>query len=178
MLRRAIARLTNIQDIARKHVGVIVEQRCRCPFHKGPNPTMVLNSKKGTYKCEVCGESGDTFNLAMKLEGWTYFEAYQKLAGRLRHVEKGIVYVLELADGCYYVGYTLDLVNRLNLHFNGKGAYWTKQHAPIKLVDVYYDVTYATEDLVTEQYFEWFGKDKVRGGRYVGADLDVMDGRE
>ena len=80
--------------------------------------------------------------------------------------------MLELADGCYYVGYTLDLANRLNLHFNGKGAYWTKIHPPVKLVDVYYDVNYAKEDRVTEQYFEWFGKDKVRGGRYVGADFD------
>ena len=70
------------------------------------------------------------------------------------------------------MGYILDLANRLNLHFNGKGAYWTKLHAPIKLVDVYYDVTYAKEDRVTKQYFEWFGKDKVRGGRYVGAELD------
>jgi len=79
-------------------------------------------------------------------------------------VEKGIVYVLELTDGCYYVGYTLNLANSLNLHFTGKGAYWTKLHVSSKLVNVYYDVTYAKEDRVTEQYFEWFGKDKVRGG--------------
>ncbi len=173
MLRKEIARLSNIEDMARKYVGEVADSRCKCPFHKGPNLTMLLNRRKGTYHCEICGECGDTFELAMKLEGWTYFEAYQKLAGRLRHQEKGTVYVLELADGCYYVGYTLDLANRLNLHFNGKGAYWTKVHLPVKLVDVYYDVTYAKEDEVTEQYFEWFGRDKVRGGRYVGVDFDT-----
>ena len=62
--------------------------------------------------------------------------------------------------------------------FSGKGAYWTKIHPPNKLVDVYYDVTYAKEDRVTEQYFEWFGKDKVRGGRYVGADFDASLNRK
>jgi hypothetical protein len=56
----------------------------------------------------------------MKLEGRTYFEACQKLAGRLRHAEKGIVYILELAGGCYYIGYTLDPVDRTNRHFNDK----------------------------------------------------------
>jgi predicted GIY-YIG superfamily endonuclease len=134
---------------------------------------MMLNQKKGTYKCEVCGECGDTLSLAMKLEGWSYFEAFQRLSGRLRHVEKGIVYVLELADGCYYVGYILDLVDRMNLHFNGQGAYWTRMHPPIKVVDVYYDVTYDRENKVTEQYFVKYGRDKVRGGKYVGACLDA-----
>lgn len=103
MIRQEIARLTDIQDMARKHLGVVADDRCKCLFHQGPNPTLLLNTEKGSYKCEVCGECGDTVSLAMKLYGWTYFEAYQKLAGRLRHVEQGIVYVLELADGCYYV---------------------------------------------------------------------------
>jgi predicted GIY-YIG superfamily endonuclease len=172
MLRKEISRLTNIQDTVRKYVAMNGQLQCICPFHHGPNPTLIWNAKKGTYQCEVCQESGDMFDFVMKMEGWTYVQAYQKLAGRLRHQERGIVYVLECADGCYYIGYTLDLVNRMNLHFNGKGAYWTKLHPPVKLVDVYYHVPYSKEDRVTEQYFVKYGRDKVRGGKYVGTGMD------
>ena len=96
MLRREVARLTNIQDTVRKYVAMNGQLRCPCPFHKGPNPTLAWNQQKGTYMCEICGEAGDIIDFVMKMEGWTYFEAFQKLSGRLRHVEKGIAYVLEL----------------------------------------------------------------------------------
>ena len=92
-----------------------------------------IENKEVTLGVVECGECGDTLSLAMKLNGWTYFKTYQKLAGRLRHQPKGIVYVLVLADDCYYIGYTLDLPRRLTLHFNGQGAHWTKQHPPLKL---------------------------------------------
>ncbi|MGF7077725.1 CHC2 zinc finger domain-containing protein [Mucilaginibacter sp. UYCu711] len=173
MLRKEVARLTNIQDTVRKYVSMNRQLQCNCPFHKGPYPTLIWNARKGSYKCEVCGESGDLIDFVMKMEGWDYNTTFHKLAGRLRHQESGIVYVLELTDGCYYIGYTLDLVNRMNLHFNGKGAYWTKVHQPVRVADVRYQVKYSMEDRITEQYIRRFGKDKVRGGRYVGADLDA-----
>ncbi len=49
----------------------------------------------------------------------------------------GTAYVLALADGCYYFRYTLGLVNRVSLHFKGKGAYWTKLRPPIRIVRVF-----------------------------------------
>lgn len=172
MLRKELVRLISIPDTVRKYASFNGQLQCPCPFHKGPDPTLIWNAKTGTYRCDSCKASGDLIDFVMKMENWTYFQAYQKLAGRLRHVERGIVYVLALADDCYYIGYTLDLVKRTQLHFSGKGAYWTQQHPPIRIVKVFYDVTYAKENRVTEQYFVKYGRDKVRGGRYVGVDLD------
>lgn len=44
------------------------------------------------------------------------------------------VYVLELERGNYYVGSTYDLEERIQQHFSGNGAQWTKKHKPLKAV--------------------------------------------
>jgi putative endonuclease len=44
------------------------------------------------------------------------------------------MYILECADGTYYVGSTLDLEKRLWEHQNGLGANYTKKRLPVKLV--------------------------------------------
>ncbi len=44
------------------------------------------------------------------------------------------VYMLECGDGTYYTGYTNDLVKRFELHNSGKGAKYTRTHAPVRLV--------------------------------------------
>ena len=46
------------------------------------------------------------------------------------------VYILLCKDGSYYTGYTHDLTSRLEQHFNGKGARYTKMHKPQSLVYV------------------------------------------
>lgn len=75
--------------------------KCTCPFHKGSEPTLNWNAKHGTYHCEVCQVTGDLIDYVMKMEGWDYTTTFRKLAGRLKHLERGTVYVLALADGCY-----------------------------------------------------------------------------
>ena len=47
------------------------------------------------------------------------------------------MYILECADGSYYVGSTKNLESRIKLHQNGKGANHTKNRLPVKLV--YYE---------------------------------------
>lgn len=44
------------------------------------------------------------------------------------------VYILECADKTYYTGYTPDLKRRLKLHNEGKGAKYTRDRRPVKLV--------------------------------------------
>ena len=43
------------------------------------------------------------------------------------------VYVIMCEDGSFYTGYTKNLDSRLTLHFNGRGARYTRMHKPEKL---------------------------------------------
>ena len=47
---------------------------------------------------------------------------------------KHFVYILECQDGTYYTGYTPDLERRIKLHNSGKGARYTRDRRPVKLV--------------------------------------------
>lgn len=44
------------------------------------------------------------------------------------------VYILRCQDSTYYTGYTPNLSRRLSLHNEGKGARYTKQRLPARLV--------------------------------------------
>ena len=50
---------------------------------------------------------------------------------------KGSIYILECADGSYYIGSTNDLQRRLEQHQNGEGANHTRKYLPVKLL--YYE---------------------------------------
>jgi putative endonuclease len=50
---------------------------------------------------------------------------------------KGFMYILECADGSYYVGSTNNLDLRLLQHQAGEGANHTKNRLPVKLI--YYE---------------------------------------
>jgi len=47
---------------------------------------------------------------------------------------KFFVYILQCQDGTYYTGYTPNLKRRLRLHNEGKGAKYTRDRRPVKLV--------------------------------------------
>ena len=44
------------------------------------------------------------------------------------------VYIVQCSDGTYYTGYTNDLEKRLREHNSGKGAKYTRDRKPVKLV--------------------------------------------
>ncbi len=44
------------------------------------------------------------------------------------------VYIVECADGTYYTGYTPKLRRRVKLHNAGRGAKYTKDRRPVKLI--------------------------------------------
>ncbi len=44
------------------------------------------------------------------------------------------VYILECADGSYYVGSTTDLERRVSQHQMGEGAEYTKPRRPVRVV--------------------------------------------
>lgn len=43
-------------------------------------------------------------------------------------------YVLRLENGCYYVGYTCDIISRLTYHFMGIGSKWTRKNKPLEVM--------------------------------------------
>lgn len=49
-------------------------------------------------------------------------------------IKKYYVYILECADKTLYTGYTNDLEKRLKAHNEGKGAKYTKNRLPVKIV--------------------------------------------
>ncbi|MGE0597353.1 MAG: DNA primase [Hyphomonadaceae bacterium] len=51
-----------------------------CPFHQEKTSSFHVLDQKGIYKCFGCGEKGDAFTLAMKLEGLSFPEAVAKMA--------------------------------------------------------------------------------------------------
>ena len=51
-----------------------------CPFHQEKSSSFHVLDQKGIYKCFGCGEKGDVFTLAMKLEGLSFPEAVTRMA--------------------------------------------------------------------------------------------------
>ena len=81
------------------------------------------------------------------------------------------VYALKLAGGKYYIGKSDNLDKRLESHFAGSGAAWTREHPPIKVVETRENVSRFEEDKMTKEYMEKYGIDNVRGGAYTQVEL-------
>ena len=81
------------------------------------------------------------------------------------------VYVLKLANGKYYVGKSDNIEERIASHFSGRGAAWTRENHPVKVMEVRENVSRFEEDKMTKEYMEKYGIDNVRGGAYTQIDL-------
>lgn len=103
---------------------------------------------------------------------------HRKTLGKVvgRAVRKAIsgnqVYILQLRDSCYYVGYTHDIRQRIRQHKRKKGSSWTTLHRPVKLVWHQkfnsQDEAYKIEHILTRYYACLYGNDRVRGSVWVG----------
>ncbi|MBY0563525.1 MAG: DNA primase [Hyphomonadaceae bacterium] len=51
-----------------------------CPFHQEKSASFHVLDNKGIFNCFGCGEKGDIFTLAMKLEGVSFPEAVERIA--------------------------------------------------------------------------------------------------
>ena len=64
-----------------ERLGLTVKGRkCLCPFHADHHPSMSLKVKKNTYRCYVCGASGDNISLVMGYLNKDFREACRWLA--------------------------------------------------------------------------------------------------
>ena len=52
-----------------------------CPFHNDTKPSMAVVDEKNFYHCFACGAHGDIITFTMEVEGLSFPEAVEKLAG-------------------------------------------------------------------------------------------------
>ena len=81
------------------------------------------------------------------------------------------VYILRLVAGKYYVGISKNPQKRIKDHFAGKGAGWTRKHAPLAVEAVYNGVNVFEEDMWTKRLMAEKGILNVRGGFYVRDEI-------
>lgn len=81
------------------------------------------------------------------------------------------VYVLRLRRDKYYVGYSVNLRDRIRSHFDGDGAAWTRVHPPCDVHQIHEGKTEVDEQIITLQMMQEFGWEQVRGGRYCQVKM-------
>ena len=66
-----------------------------CPFHDEKTPSFNVTPARGLYYCFSCGEGGDVIKFVQKIDGLSFIEAVERLAGRagidLRYEQGGYV---------------------------------------------------------------------------------------
>jgi predicted GIY-YIG superfamily endonuclease len=101
-----------------------------------------------------------------------YNRTYEYIAEPKPILAKWQLYVLELEDGCFYIGIAIDVQKRFQEHVTGLGANFTRQNKPIRVFETTCcgtedrDVAYKMESEKTLEYALKFGGDKVKGGKY------------
>lgn len=77
----------------------------------------------------------------------------------------GTIYVLELAGGNWYVGFTQNLKKRLKAHKKGKASLWTQLHKPVAL-HATFPGSKITESVVLLDMLLLYPKESVRGAAF------------
>lgn len=80
-------------------------------------------------------------------------------------------YILECANGQYYVGSTNDLARRLKEHQAGIGSKFTKAHLPIKLV---YKEQYQTIEQAFYRERQLHGWSRAKKEALIRGDIDAL----
>lgn len=81
------------------------------------------------------------------------------------------IYCLLLENNKYYIGKARNVEKRFREHLSGKGAVWTKLNRPIKILEIFENVSPFLEDRYVKEYMFRYGIDKVRGGSYIKPEL-------
>ena len=88
-----------------------------------------------------------------------------------KETKPSFCYILGLQNNKYYVGSAFTPENRYREHWNGKGALWTKNNPPLIVLKEIkcssLGESLITEDALTLWMMVKYGKDNVRGGRWL-----------
>ena len=69
-----------IEGVAERLGLRVVRHKSLCPFHEDSHPSLSFKVSKNTYRCFVCGASGDTIRLVEKVLHKDFREACRWLA--------------------------------------------------------------------------------------------------
>lgn len=115
--------------------------------------------RQSVLKAAVTGEL--TKDLPCRQAGWRD-TSFRNISGK-RVPEKSpaspagrdkyFAYVLECEDGSLYKGFTQDLFARINVHLEGRGAKWTKEHQPVSLIH-FEEFSSEKEAVEREKYYK------------------------
>jgi predicted GIY-YIG superfamily endonuclease len=82
------------------------------------------------------------------------------------------VYVWQLEQGKYYVGYSENLSRRLDEHLTEEGAIWTKRYKPVSIVEIVRGGV-EIEKKKTLEYIKKYGFENVRGAGWCKLEYKV-----
>jgi DNA primase len=71
-----VSRYVQLKRSGANHVGL-------CPFHTEKSPSFSVNTGRQIFKCFGCGVGGDAFEFLMRIEGLSFPEAAQRIAGEM-----------------------------------------------------------------------------------------------
>lgn len=182
----------SILEVVKFFVHLRITERKRtiygqCPFCFAPSTAFNLNLKLNHFRCFACGKGGTPIDFIKKYQKLSNNDAiqfiinkfYETLKAPISYIDdsfvfnhpirghssfKGCVYVLQLENECFYVGYTNDIELRWIEHKHGFGSTWTRINKPIKIILIHPNQSILFENSLTEKYIEKYGYNKVRGG--------------
>jgi DNA primase len=77
----------NIADVIGEYVVLknasVGSLKGLCPFHDEKSPSFNVRPSQGFYHCFGCGEGGDVFKFVQQMDNVSFYEAVEKLAGRI-----------------------------------------------------------------------------------------------
>ncbi|OJU57440.1 MAG: DNA primase, partial [Alphaproteobacteria bacterium 62-8] len=83
-LLEEILRRTDIVQLVGRRVKLTRKGRVLwgcCPFHKEKSPSFKVENERRSYHCFGCGAGGDAFKWLMEMDGLSFPEAVERLAG-------------------------------------------------------------------------------------------------
>ena len=82
--RYDISRLQSISiEQVAEALGITVSRhKAICPFHDDTRPSLTFNLNRNMYRCYVCDAKGDSIQLVMSSQGWTFYESCKWLAAQ------------------------------------------------------------------------------------------------
>jgi DNA primase len=73
---QVVGKRVKLTKKGREHMGL-------CPFHKEKTPSFTVNEEKGFFHCFGCQEHGSAIDFVMKVDGLSFPEAVERLAGEV-----------------------------------------------------------------------------------------------